>query len=100
MTYVLVEGTVANYAEWKGFFTTKGAALRGAHGSRGGRIFRGGDNPNEVHVLIEWETAEGARNFVETMRNPPDEMREALRSIGITQMPELTLLDEAETFEV
>ena len=51
-------------------------------------------------MLIEWETAEGARNFVETMRNPPDEMREALRSIGITQMPELTLLDEAETFEV
>ena len=97
---VLVQGTIADYGEWKGFFNTKGAALRGANGSRGGRIFRSGDNPNKVHVLIEWETAEGAGNFVATMRNPPDEMREALRGIGVTQMPEVTLLEEAETFDV
>ena len=56
---VLVQGTIADYGEWKGFFNTKGAALRGANGSRGGRIFRSGDNPNKVHVLLSGRPPRG-----------------------------------------
>jgi len=46
MTYLLVRHKVEDYAKWKPVFDEHGAA-RKAGGSKGARVFRFIDNPNE-----------------------------------------------------
>ena len=50
MSYVIVKYKVADYARWKPIFDADGAN-RQASGSKGGQLFRSGDDPNEVVIL-------------------------------------------------
>ena len=65
MVHVLVHHQVKDYAQWKEVFDEQ-AKVRKESGSKGVRIFRDEQMPNNVAVLAEWEDMAKARTFFES----------------------------------
>ncbi len=90
MTHLLVRSKVEDYAKWKPVFDGMGA-IRKAYGSKGGHVFRSADNPNEVVVLLEWDSVEKARQFAQS-----DDLRKAMQEAGVSDQPNIYFLEEVD----
>ncbi len=62
MPYMLVRHKVEDYDRWKPIFDEHGA-VREESGSKGGRLFRNADDPNETIILFEWDDLDKACQF-------------------------------------
>jgi heme-degrading monooxygenase HmoA len=94
MIQLLVRHKVKDYSKWKPVFDEHGAK-RKAGGSKGGRLFRSGSDPNEVVILFEWEDLAKARQFAES-----EDLRQAMGRAGVVGKPDLYFLEEVEKFGV
>ena len=83
MAYQLVQHTVADCSKWKTVFDEHDAT-RKARGSTGAQVLRGADNPNELCILIEWDSVQNARDFAGS-----DTLRKAMEKAGVTSKPEI-----------
>jgi heme-degrading monooxygenase HmoA len=90
MSHFLVMHTVEDYKKWKVAFDGD-AANRKAGGGKGGTLFRNADNPNNIVILWEWESAEKARAFAQSPA-----LRETMQRAGVVGMPTMIFLDEVE----
>ena len=88
MTYSIVRLAVKDYAQWKTVFD-EATTLRKSYGSRGVRVFRSVDKPNELVLLAEYEDIQRARQLFQSA-----EFREATQRAGVTGLPDVTLADE------
>jgi len=88
MPYILVHHKVEDFNKWKPIYDGH-ESTRKKGGSKGARLFRSKDNPNETVALLEWDTLENARKFV----NSPD-LKETMQKAGVLGMPEIIFLDE------
>jgi hypothetical protein len=77
LPYVIVRNQVADYALWKNGWD-QGAALRRDGGVISEQLFRNPGEPNEVLLLLEYETMDQARRFATS-----DALRGALKESGI-----------------
>ena len=89
MPYLLVRHKVEDYERWKPVFDH--GATRKRSGSKGGWILRSADDPNELVILLEWDSSENARHFVNA-----DETREAMHRAGVADEPDVYFLEEVE----
>lgn len=89
MAYLLTLLKVKDYSKWKPIFDEY-AAIRKKHGSKGGRLLRTADNPNEPVVLLEWESLEKAKKYTQS-----DEIKKAFQQGGVSKS-EFYLLEEVE----
>jgi len=89
MSYVIDKHKVADYARWKLIFDADGAN-RQAGGSKGGQLFRSGDDPNEVVMLFEWDL-EQARQYSQS-----EELRAKMQEAGVLGPPDFYFLEEIE----
>lgn len=90
MPYLLVRHRVADYEEWKRAFDGVDEVRREA-GSRGGTVFQGTDDPDEVVVLLEWDGEEQAGEFARS--------KELWRAMGRDAAPDeavASVLEEAD----
>lgn len=87
MTFFLTRLRVGDYDAWKPNFDEDGPGARRA--AQGHRIFRNADDPGEVFILVEFESADDAR-----------EGRERLLTSGILERfadrTDPVVLEEAE----
>lgn len=90
MAYTLVRITVEDFAKWKTVFE-ESATLRKSYGSKGVRIFRSVDKPNNVVLVAEYANVEQARQLFQSA-----EYREAIKRAGVVGPPDITFLDEVE----
>jgi heme-degrading monooxygenase HmoA len=90
MPYTLVRITVEDFAKWRAVFD-EAATLRRAYGSRGVRVFRSVDKPNEVVLIGDYEDLEKARQLFQSQ-----EFREATKRAGVSGPPEVSYLDEVD----
>jgi heme-degrading monooxygenase HmoA len=90
MPYLLVRHKVEDYARWKRFFDEHGAT-RKASGSRGGRLYRNANDPNETIVIFEWDSLEKARQFAQSA-----DLRETMQRAGVADQPDVYFLEEVE----
>jgi heme-degrading monooxygenase HmoA len=60
--YVVLEHQIHDFDTLKQVYSDD-AERRRRMGCVGGRIWRGVDDPNQVSVVMEWDTAEHAREF-------------------------------------
>lgn len=65
MVHVLVHHKVKDYAQWKEVFDEQ-AKVREESGSKGGRIFRDEQKPNNLAILFEWDDMTKSRTFFES----------------------------------
>lgn len=89
MAHVLVRCNVGNYASWKPVFDGH-VAEREEAGSRGGFIFRNAEDSNEIFVLLEWESLELARKFMQSERQA-----QVMKEAGVTGAPDIWYLDSS-----
>ena len=91
MAYALSIGfKVEDYEKWKADFD-RAAAARKESGQGSYQIFRFHDDPDTFVILVEWESVETARAFLES-----DEMQELNRCNGVTEMGEMLYLVEMD----
>lgn len=89
MVYTLQRATVEEYDSWKSVFDEHGER-RTESGSQGGELFRSTQNQNEVVILLEWDSEENARSFIES-----DDLRETMQDAGV-QSHEVDYLEHVE----
>lgn len=94
MPHILIRHKVKNYAKWKPVFDEHGAA-REENGSWGGQLFRNADDPNELVIVLEWDSLEKARKFAQS-----DDLRKAMQRAGVIDKPDVYFLDEVEKVPV
>lgn len=90
MPYLLVRHSVQDYATWKPIFDEDGT-VRQAAGSKGGRLFRNADAPNELIILFEMDDLEQARAFTQS-----EDLRNTMQRAGVTGPPDIVFLEEVE----
>ncbi len=89
MAYILIRQKVESYPKWRPAFNEQ-AADRQAAGQVGEpQVFRSGDDPWEVLVLMEWDELERARQFAAS-----DGLKEAMQNAGVTDDPTFSFLQE------
>jgi heme-degrading monooxygenase HmoA len=91
MPYLLVRHTVADYDKWEPFFDEHGT-MRKASGSKGARVFRNRDNPNDLVILLEWDDLAKAQEFAQS-----DDLRQVMQRAGVVSQPEAVFLDEVHS---
>jgi len=91
MATVLITHAIENYDEWKPGFDAH-AETRHEYGSRGYRLFRGTDDPNDITMLFEWDSVENARRFLEE-----SDVRERMDELGVIGDPDITFVEEVES---
>jgi heme-degrading monooxygenase HmoA len=94
MPYLIIRHKVEDYAKWKPVFDAHGAT-RQANGSKGGRLFRNADDPNETVILFEWDDLDKARQFAQS-----DDLRQAMQRAGVADRPDVYFLEEVEQIRV
>ena len=82
MVYVNVRHTVADYEKWLLFFNEDDARRRTAGATGTTQIYRDADDANTVTVMMGWDTADNARQF---MNDPA--LREVMQKAGVVGMP-------------
>ncbi|HVO72426.1 MAG TPA: antibiotic biosynthesis monooxygenase [Ignavibacteriaceae bacterium] len=89
MVHILVHHKVEDFKKWKPIFD-KHSSFRSENGSKGGKIFQSADNPNDLFVLLEWESIESLQKFSQS-----DSLKEAMKESGVVGMPEVYFIKEA-----
>lgn len=90
MPHTLVRITVEDFAKWKPVFD-EAATFRKTFGSKGVRVFRVVDKPNEVVLVAEYEDIEKARQMFQSQ-----EFRDATKRAGVIGPPEVSIMDEVD----
>ncbi len=88
MAHILIHHKVEDYKKWKLAFDDH-AAYRSVNGSQGGKVFRNSSDPNEVFVLLEWDSLENAKKFAKS-----DQTKEVMKDAGVVGMPEIYFVEE------
>ncbi|MGB7873303.1 MAG: antibiotic biosynthesis monooxygenase [Anaerolineales bacterium] len=89
MATLFVHHKVKDYAAWRKAFD-EGAALRTSYGCTGQRVFQSPSDPNEITVLLEWQSVDQAEAYAAA-----DELKEAMKNAGVTSEPDVMFLAEA-----
>jgi heme-degrading monooxygenase HmoA len=91
MPYLLVRLKVEDYQRWKPVFDHDHGTTRERSGSKEGWILRNVEDPNELLILLEWDSVENARRFANA-----DDLREAMQRAGVADQPDVYFLEEVE----
>ena len=93
LAHVLIRHKVASYPKWRPLFNDGDAARKEAGAIGEPQVFRSGDDPWEVLVLIEWDELESARQFI-GFPELSDQFREAMEQAGVTDEPTVFYLSQ------
>ena len=88
MAHLLVHHKIEDYSQWKPSFDEH-ASQRSESGSQGGKVFRSVNDPNELFILLEWDSLENAQKFVQS-----DKTKEAMKNAGVVGMPAIYFVEE------
>ena len=89
MIQILVRHEVQDFKKWKSVFDSY-AALRKKHGSEGGQVLTSVNNPNEVVVLLKWDSLENWEKFTSS-----HDMKESMKQGGVVGKPDAYVLEES-----
>ena len=91
MAHILVHHKVEDYGKWKPVFDKHGS-FRTENGSKGGKVYRSATDPNDLFVLLEWDSVEGIQKFVQS-----DSLKVAMKEAGVVGMPDVHIIEEVAT---
>ena len=90
MALLIIEHIVGDYATFEKVFLDDQNRRRIA-GCRGARVYRAADDPNDVRVVLEFDTAEHARQHAEGL-----ELHEAIKwATSNVSMPRFVVLEQS-----
>lgn len=86
---MLAKVKVGDFDRFWSVFTTEGAEHRSRFGSRGSRVLRNEEDPNEVWILFDW----GKDDFQRFLSDP--RAKEIMGSAGLQGPPEPVFVESA-----
>jgi heme-degrading monooxygenase HmoA len=90
MPHMLVHHKVRDFAKWKPFFD-RDESNRKALGSKGAQVFQNIEDPTDVFLLIEWDSAENAKKF-----GTSGDLKKTMEAAGVVGAPHIHLLKEVQ----
>jgi heme-degrading monooxygenase HmoA len=90
MPYMLIRHKVKDYAKWKPVYDEH-AANRKVAGSKGARLFRKANDPDELIILFEWDSLDNARKFAKS-----EDLKKRMEKAGVSDQPDIYFLEEIE----
>ncbi len=88
MVHILVHHKVADYSRWKEAFDGNLFARKSA-GETGCKLFQSVDDPREVTLLLDWDSVEHARRFMNS-----DELRDTMQKAGVQGTPDVKFVHD------
>lgn len=89
MVHVLVRHKVADFNRWKQAFDTHVVERKRA-GEIAFHIFHNMQDPQDIFLLLDWESAEQAKKFMSS-----NELRERMLQAGVQGTPDIQYLEDA-----
>jgi len=90
----MIRHKVASYAKWKrGVLDFKKS--RKESGEKSFYVCRSSENPNDLLVWCEWDTAARMKKFVKSV-----ELRKAMKEVGVTSKPEICFYAKMDDLSV
>jgi len=93
MIYVNVRQSVADYTKWRADFNTNVGVRKGAGATGVEQVYCDLDNPNDVNIILEWDSIENARIFFSDPKQA-----EVLKKAGVIGTADVHFLDCYEGF--
>ena len=90
MVFIEVRQEVEDYDKWRAGFDANAAVRKAGGAQEAEYVMRNVDNPNEVTVVLEWDSVEKARQFTQS-----PELKEAMKNAGVVGPPEVRFLEAA-----
>ena len=94
MPYGFFRFTVEDYTKWKTVYDEH-TTSRKESGSKGGQVLQNTDNPNEVVIILEYESVNEAKKFANS-----EGLRSAMQRAGVNSVPDVIFLNEVEKTDV
>src|SRR5689334_14338889 len=91
MVHVLIRHKVADYTRWKQTFDSH-LPMRKKAGEVGCQLFHNLQDPHDLVLLMDWQTVEEARKFMES-----SELRQRMQEAGVQGDPEIQYLEDARS---
>jgi quinol monooxygenase YgiN len=91
MMHVLVRHKVADFPRWKEAFDSHVLARRRA-GELSFRLFHSVDDPKDITLFFDWESAEAARKFMTS-----SELRQRMQEAGVQGAPDVQYLEDVRS---
>lgn len=90
MSYGFFRFTVEDFAKWKLVYDDHTSA-RKVSGSKGAQVLQNSNNPNEVVIILEYESVEEAKAFAAS-----EGLKNAMAKAGVNSIPDVVFLNEVE----
>ena len=90
MLFIYVNHEVEDYAKWRAGFDAHAATRKAGGALEGEYVMRSVNNPNEVFVILEWDSLENAQKFTQS-----PELKEAMQKAGVVSQPDVRFLEAA-----
>ncbi len=91
MSTIMVTHSVEDYETWKPHFDGHDET-RQEYGQLGYRLFRASEDPNEITVVLDWESEERAHEFLEE-----SDIESVMAEGGVIGEPEIRFFEELES---
>lgn len=88
MIHVLVRHKVSDFNRWKTVFDSDLIARKHA-GEISFRLFHNADDPHDIFLLSDWESANEARKFMSSAQ-----LRDRMQQAGVQGTPEVQYLED------
>lgn len=88
MIHVAIRHKVKDFAVWKAAFDGHEETRRSA-GCLSAQLFQVADDPNNVILLTEWESAEKVQAFMDS-----SDLKEVMESSGVIETPSIYLMNK------
>lgn len=87
MAYILVHHKVDEFNKWKTVFNAH-SEFRNTNGAVAEKVFRNADDPNDVFVLLEFQSIESGKYFAQS-----ESLKEAMKEAGVVGRPSVYFLE-------
>ena len=88
MVHVLLRHKVADFGRWKTVFDSDLSARKRA-GETGFRLFHNLDDAHEIFLLLDWESADQAKKFMNSTQ-----LQDRMRQAGVQGTPRIEYLED------
>ena len=88
MATLIVHHKVKDYATWRPFFDEDNKN-RVKYGSTGFKVYKSASDPNDLTVVMDWSSIDGARQFATSPA-----LKDIMEQAGVISQPEVSFLED------
>lgn len=93
MSNIIVHHKVEDYSKWKPYFDEH-SSFRAQMGSKGAKVLRNANDPNDLFIIFEWDNTDNAKKFSNS-----DNLKDVMQKAGVKGMPDIYFVEQVASTE-